>query len=43
MIKKTKVLLFLDVICYQRLTAPDFAQKQSFKIRLIHWLKGGAK
>ncbi|WP_266095443.1 hypothetical protein [Acinetobacter bereziniae] len=33
----------LDEICYQRLTAPDFAQKQSFKIRLINWVKGGAK
>lgn len=33
----------LDKICLQRLTAPDFAQKQSFKIRLIHWVKGGAK
>ncbi len=33
----------LNEICYQRLTAPDFAQKQSFKIRLINWVKGGAK
>ncbi|WP_373351038.1 hypothetical protein [Acinetobacter bereziniae] len=33
----------LDEICYQRLTSPDFAQKQSFKKRLIHWVKGGAK
>ncbi len=41
--KKTKALLCLDEICYQRLTSPDFAQKQRFKIRLIHWVKGGAK
>ncbi|WP_270957823.1 hypothetical protein [Acinetobacter bereziniae] len=33
----------LNEICYQRLTSPYFAQKQSFKKRLIHWVKGGAK
>lgn len=33
----------LNELCYQRLTSPDFAQKLSFKIRLIRWMKGGAK
>ncbi|WP_272482697.1 hypothetical protein [Acinetobacter tandoii] len=33
----------LDQICFQRLTSPDFAQKLSFKSRIIHWMKGGAK
>lgn len=33
----------LDQICFQRLISPDFAQKQSIKIRLIRWMKGGAK
>ena len=33
----------LDIICLQRLTSTDFAQKLSFKIRLIRWVKGGAK
>ncbi|HFF4507721.1 TPA: hypothetical protein ACGDUJ_002693 [Acinetobacter baumannii] len=33
----------LNKICYQRLTSPDFAQKTSFKSRLILWMKGGAK
>ena len=41
--KKTKAQLCLDKICYQRLTSPDFAQKLSFKTRIIHWVKGGAK
>ncbi|MEN8549672.1 hypothetical protein ABFW07_10725 [Acinetobacter soli] len=41
--KKTKAQLCLDEICYQRLTTPDFAQKLSFKTRLIRWMKGGAK
>jgi len=33
----------LDQICFKRLTSPDFAQKLSFKSRIIHWVKGGAK
>ncbi len=33
----------LNQLCYQRLTSPDFAQKLSFKTRLIRWMKGGAK
>lgn len=33
----------LDIICLQRLTSADFAQKLSFKTRLIRWMKGGAK
>lgn len=33
----------LYIICLQRLTSTDFAQKQSIKIRLIRWMKGGAK
>jgi len=41
--KKTKAQLCLDEICYQRLTSQDFAHKQSIKIRLIRWVKGGAK
>lgn len=40
--KKTKALLCQDEICYQRLTASDFAQNKAL-IRLIHWVKGGAK
>ncbi|WP_289845178.1 hypothetical protein [Acinetobacter soli] len=40
---ETKALLCLNEICYQRLSSPDFAQKLSFKIRLIRWMKGGAK
>lgn len=33
----------LDKICINRITSSDFAQKQSLKIRLIRWVKGGAK
>lgn len=33
----------LDKICLQRLISSDFAQKKSFKSRIIHWVKGGAK
>lgn len=33
----------LDKICIKRLTSPDFAKKLSFKSRIIHWVKGGAK
>lgn len=33
----------LDIICLQRLTSLDFAQKISFKSRIILWMKGGAK
>lgn len=33
----------LNELCYQRLISPDFAQKLSFKTRLIRWMKGGAK
>ncbi|MHA3078813.1 hypothetical protein [Acinetobacter sp. ANC 5502] len=32
----------LDKICLQCLTSSDFAQKPSFKTRLIRWVKGGA-
>lgn len=32
----------LDEICYQRLTAPDFAQKQSLFDKLLHLMKGAA-
>ncbi|WP_264753062.1 hypothetical protein [Acinetobacter bereziniae] len=33
---------FLDKICLQRLTAPDFAQKQSLFDKLLHLIKGAA-
>ncbi|GEM_PF-5436356 len=33
----------LDIICIQRLASSDFAQKTSFKSRIIRWVKGGAK
>ncbi len=33
----------LDIICLQRLTSLDFAQKINFKSRIIRWMKGGAK
>lgn len=33
----------LDVLCFQRLNSPDFAQKKNLKSRIIRWMKGGAK
>ncbi|MDH0657801.1 hypothetical protein N5D11_17140 [Acinetobacter johnsonii] len=39
----TQAPVCLNEICFQRLTSSDFAQKQSIKIRLIRWMKGGAK
>lgn len=43
--KKFQALTRLDKICLQRLTSLDldFAQKTSFKSRIILWMKGGAK
>ncbi|SSP36681.1 Uncharacterised protein [Acinetobacter baumannii] len=41
--KKFQTLTRLDKICLQRLTSLDFAQKTSFKSRIILWMKGGAK
>lgn len=41
--KTIQVQTRLDQICFQRLISPDFAQKPSFKSRLIRWVKGGAK
>jgi hypothetical protein len=41
--KTIQAQIRLDEICYQRLTSPDFAQKLSLKVRIIRWVKGGAK
>ena len=41
--KTIQVQLRLESLCLKRLTSSDFAQKQSIKIRLIRWMKGGAK
>lgn len=32
-----------NLICLQRLTSLDFAQKLTLKSRIICWMKGGAK
>ncbi|MGQ9372735.1 hypothetical protein ACUM6W_02625 [Acinetobacter tandoii] len=39
----TQAPVCLNEICFQRLTSPDFAQKLSLKVRIIRWVKGGAK